>query len=41
MSEVREIKLGRLGDTVDEVVIVAWLVREGDLVAAGQGRGAA
>ena len=30
-----EVRLNRLGDTVDEVVVIEWLVAPGDRVAVG------
>lgn len=31
----QEVRLNRLGDTVDEVVVIEWLVAPGDRVAVG------
>lgn len=35
MSELTDVKLARLGDTVDSVVVLEWLVAVGDTVSAG------
>lgn len=37
MSELTDVKLARLGDTVDAVVVLEWLVAVGDTVSAGDG----
>lgn len=37
MSGPTDVKLARLGDTVDAVVVLEWLVAVGDTVSAGDG----
>jgi pyruvate/2-oxoglutarate dehydrogenase complex dihydrolipoamide acyltransferase (E2) component len=37
MSNVDDVVLTRLGDTVDNVVVIEWLVAVGDVVAVGDG----
>lgn len=35
MTMAQDVVLQRLGDTVDSVVVLEWLVSEGDVVAQG------